>query len=243
MRWKIFRRGVMGLTAIGIVVCVVLLLNFTAENPTGRRYSSSNPLMAGDTNAIGYSGEKVLAKDLDLPRNEIARQCICSDNYTPPSSECASCFVRLSSVTTYRIPDFVCSDFLAESKNRGVWNKSDLEQITDYAEAARSLGIPLWIFVRVDSVVPQEYDDLAESTGGDVVYYFITSPDYKDRTDHLAMAGLISGTIIFVGGVLLEFRARQRSRSDIDRRTSAIEDAGDFLEETTKRAKEKISDM
>jgi hypothetical protein len=57
---------------IALTACVVLLLNFTAPNPTGRRYSSESPLMTGQGSAqqIGLSAERVLARDLGIARNE-----------------------------------------------------------------------------------------------------------------------------------------------------------------------------
>ena len=66
----------------------------------------------------------------------------------------------------------------------------------DYATAARTLRIPLWIFVRVDSRIDPEYVTLAEETGGGVVYYF-TMPGYVDPVDVLAaVGGGLSGLLL-----------------------------------------------
>ncbi|HEX2621081.1 MAG TPA: hypothetical protein VHL11_13060 [Phototrophicaceae bacterium] len=41
---RTLRRLLLGTALIGIIVSVILLLNFTAPNPTGRRYSSAVPV-------------------------------------------------------------------------------------------------------------------------------------------------------------------------------------------------------
>lgn len=47
------------------IVAVVLLLNLTAPNPTGKRYSSQSHFISGSSRAIGLSGERILAHESD----------------------------------------------------------------------------------------------------------------------------------------------------------------------------------
>ncbi len=67
--FKTVRRLLFPLALAGIILCGVLLLNFTASNPTHRRYSSQTPLTTGQgTGAkIGQDAERILSKDLGIP--------------------------------------------------------------------------------------------------------------------------------------------------------------------------------
>ncbi len=84
---KKIRRIVFLLALISLVASVVLLMNITAPNPTGRRYSSEVPLVGRQANAqqIGADGERILSNDLHLPNNNEAdqRQCICGNTSRP----------------------------------------------------------------------------------------------------------------------------------------------------------------
>jgi hypothetical protein len=176
----------------GIVISDVLLRNFTAPNPTGRRYSSEMPLTTrqGSSTEIGRSGEAVLGKDLRLPNNNDAgqRQCICSNAAQSKPTPCFVCLANLSEMSRdHRIPDFVGSGFIAESKNEQglLYSGREVDQLNDYALAARMMRARLWVYVRVDTDVAPEFIRLAEVTGGGVVRYFVV-PGYIDPIDRAA---------------------------------------------------------
>ncbi len=191
------------LSVVVVVVSVTLLLNFTAPNPTGRRYSSESPTTTGQgtTEEIGLSGERILSRDLGLPRNDSPdfRQCICSQlppHYgSPPLSECRVCIAQVQLTASFRRPDFIGFDYIAESKNSNnlLYTGREVDQIGDYALAARAMNKPLWIFIRVNTNIDTEFIRLAESTGGGVVPYF-TVPGYVDPIDQAATAGLFVGS-------------------------------------------------
>jgi hypothetical protein len=177
---------------VGLVICAVLLLNFTAPNPTGRRYSSAIPLTSGNGQQIGLSAEMILAQDLNLPRNDAPeqRQCFCGAAAQTPG-DCRICVATSAAIDTYRRPDFIGSNFIAESKNRRDWlyaYEDQASQIQDYVTVARELGMPLWIYVRVNTTLSPEFVQLAESTGGGVVRYFAV-PGWVDPVDQAAQAG------------------------------------------------------
>ena len=207
----IFRRIGIVLSVIVLPICLVLLLNFTAPNPTHRRYSSRMPASGPPftTNEIGLDGEVVLAADLHLPRNDAfdQRHCICNPSFAENrSGSCHTCFAISEDVGNYRVPDFVgptfiAPAFIADYKNTAQLSRSadDFYQIQDYAAVATELGILLWVFVRVDSRIDPEYATFAQQTGGGVVYYF-TVPGYVDPVDAVAAVGAgISG--LFLLGV------------------------------------------
>jgi hypothetical protein len=217
--FKRLRRLTMLLAAAGMVVSLILLANFTAPNPTGRRYSSAVPVTTGQGNSaqIGLSAERILAVDLDLPRNEDPDQlqCFCNSvNVRPPLNECRSCiaFAQLSSTGGYRRPDFVAAGFIAESKNTQnlLYSQTDtVAQIGDYAIGARALGRPLWLYIRVNTALAPEFYRLVESTGGGVVPYFAV-PGYVDPVDQLArnLFILSGGTL----GLMLVWEVLSRRR-------------------------------
>jgi hypothetical protein len=187
-----------------------MLLDFTASNPTGRRNSSESPLTTdqGTANAIGLSGEEVVAHDLGIPRNEQVnqRQCICKDeSNAPPASECRTCFVYISSITSYRRPDFVAPNFIAEVKNvkRLLYSGREVEQINDYVTAAIALKRPLWLYVRVDTYVEPPFKDLVKSTGGRVVRY-LTVPGHVDPIDSAARVVLFVALVMMILIALME---------------------------------------
>jgi hypothetical protein len=192
LRW-----GMFFISLVTAFICVVLLLNITAPNPTKRRYASSNALVTGSSQAIGSDAERILSYDLGLPNNNASeqRQCICHGGAnTAVPNQCNVCLINTSlRSSSHRLPDFVSEHFIADSKN--VAKLTDADQIADFALAAHMLGRPLWIFVRVDSLVDDTYHQLAESTGGGIVYYF-PSEGYADPLDQLAKNGLA-----FAGGV------------------------------------------
>jgi hypothetical protein len=210
-------RHVVALAAIvGLVISITLLLNFTAPNPTGRRYSSRMPLQPGQgtPNEIGEDAERVLSEDLGLPRNDDSSgecRCICnSAGATAPPGRCNTCFVVLETTSSYRVPDFVGPDFIAESKNtaRLLGDYRDYPQIDDLAKAATALKWPLWIYVRVDTQVDPDYARVAAATGGGIVYYF-TVPGYVDPIDFLATVVLLISLAVLGWAGLRELAANR----------------------------------
>jgi hypothetical protein len=175
---------------------ILLLLNVTAPNPTHRRYSSETPLTTGQAGPqeIGASAERILSKDLGLPNNNDADQlqCICRRDSDSKRSYCRACLAVVQSVSSYRIPDFVGRDFIAESKNtQGLpYTGREVDQIRDYMNAARTMRRPLWVYVRINTDVAPEFAAQVNSTGGGLVYYF-TVPGYADPIDSAARTGLL----------------------------------------------------
>lgn len=216
---KHLRRFLAVLLTLHAALCVVLLLNFTAPNPTGRRYSSEMPLTTGRGSAaeIGRSAELILAKDLRLPRNDQAdqRKCLCNSAHsrlvTP--AECNVCMASVPMSTSFRRPDFFGNGFIAEAKNtQGLsYEGRELDQIADYAQAARQLRIPLYVYTRVNTQVDAIFERMVAETGGAVVRYF-TVPNWSDPVDVFARNGLL----ISLGGLtlLLLSALRRRTRSD-----------------------------
>ena len=208
------------LALLVLLLSLVLLLNFTHPNPTHRRYSSASPFVTGQANstAIGLTAELILGADLRLIRNDESseRRCICNSNATslPSRGECNVCMLSAPISGTHRRPDFITTSFIAESKNRqnllyGMDSTVD-EQLTDYAAAARAAGIPLWIYVRVNTTISQDIITLARSTGGDVIPYF-TVDGYIDPVDRAAQVGLItSGALLSVLIISAPRKARVR---------------------------------
>lgn len=205
---------IIGLVVAG--VAIVLLLNFTAPNPTGRRYSSETPVTTGQGSSgdIGISGERILSRDLGVPRNDNPdqRQCFCSQaRYlnAPPPSECRTCVVyAVLGTSSHRRPDFVAPNFIAESKNVQslLYTQADLAtQIGDYAISARSLGRPLYVYTRVNTRMDPEFYQLVESTGGGVIHYF-TVPGWVDPVDHAASVALGAGVAMLLLGLVMPSR-------------------------------------
>jgi hypothetical protein len=193
------------------VFSLVVLLNFTAPNPTGRRYSSSPPLITGQANAyqIGSDAERILARDLGITRNEDSPlpECICPTGSPITPASCSVCRAYVPMTASYRVPDFITDDYIAESKNvQGLLYETgtrDTEQIRDFTTAARALDIPLWVFIRVNTEVDAEFQQLVESTGGGVIRYF-TLQGYADPSDTLAQTGVVvSGLGLLLGALWL----------------------------------------
>jgi len=239
------RRVLSILFVLSAALCLVLLLNFTAPNPTGRRYSSEMPVTTGLGSAaeIGRSAELILAKDLRLPRNDAAdqRKCICSSlrENTATPAECNVCVVSAPISAPFRRPDFVGAGFIAEAKNTRTLlsEEREGEQIADYAQAARAMRVPLYIFTRVDTQVEDFFERAVAQTGGAVVRYF-TVPNWTDPVDAVARSGLL----ISLSGLLLLFlSAPRKSLPRQARPRSALSKAIDSVE-TAQRFAERLRD-
>jgi hypothetical protein len=235
------------------IASLVLLLNFTASNPTHRRYSSIPALTTGEGTGqeIGRSGEDILARDLELPRNDQPdqRQCICSASTASIPNECRVCVVQLQDIssTSSRRPDFVSPEFIAEVKNRRDlrYPSNEFQQITDYASAAKKLDIPLWLFVRVNTAMDPQYYKVVRSTGGNIVFY-IATPDYDDPVDQKSkIALIISGVIcvITISQGFTVFRLKIfREQDAVNKAEETTNSVEDFLQSAKERAKARLDE-
>jgi hypothetical protein len=214
---KFLRRCLLLISFGALIFSSVLLLNFTAPNPTGRRYSSEIP----PENIRGRDGgnaEIILSIDLGVHQNTITppRQCICNSSFSNslPRSNCDVCTLN-SEVERYHIPDFVTDAFIIEAKNYSP-NSGDVysqngNQLDAYLIMAHQLNRPFWLFVAVDSVVRDELRLLAEATGGGVVYYF-TVAGYVDPIDTAAKGGITVSSTIFALSAIWEVWSLRRLR-------------------------------
>lgn len=219
---KRIRRTTMFSALISMLIGLALLANFTAPNPTGRRYSSEMPVTTGqgNSNQIGISAERVLSKDLSVPRNDDPDQlqCLCSSpSVTPPLNQCRSCmaFAPLTSDGGYRRPDFVATGFIAESKNvqNLLYSQADrVDQIGDYVIGSRTLDLPLWLYTRVNTTLSPEFYRMVESTGGGVVSYF-TVPGYVDPVDAVAAKVVVVSSVLLAITLVWEFGLLRRPRT------------------------------
>jgi len=225
---KLMRRALLLTAILCFVVCIVLLLNFTAANPTRRRYSSRVPLLGAPATSqqIGADGDRVLAADLHIARNETAgqRQTFCKSPTDIPAdnNRCVAYYAALGA--SFRRPDFLTDTLILESKNRSVMDEDDrdlLSQIGDYSLVAILLHRPLWIFTRVDTEVADKYVQLAEATGGGLVRYF-SVPGWVDPVERTAKPGLLlSGSVAGIT-TLWELTARRRQPRTRRRSVSAL---------------------
>jgi hypothetical protein len=246
---RIARRFLLLVFALLIIFSLVLLLNFTAPNPTGRRYSSETPL----TSLRGRDGgdaERILALDLGVPNNNSAEstQCICSsDDYSETTlpAQCNIC-VFSPDVENYRVPDFVTDAYIAEAKNyapiSGDVYEANRDQFDAFMAMANELDLPLWVFVAVDSEVSPEFRASVEATGGGIVAYF-TIPGYVDPTDQIANVVLrVSGgafvlLLVWEGLALIGFTPTMPKRAPDDPHGKAARKV-DTTEQFLERAKE-----
>ena len=206
-----FRRIIYFIATVIIIVCAILLFTaYDPGNPTHRRYSSEVVLTIGDPGDIGLSGEIVLSKDLGIPRNDEQkpRLVVCNkekyEEASSPPEDNTKCIHFSKDIVNYRIPDFVTDDFMAEAKNsRGLLinQKRNYEQIKEIAKACIEKGIPLWLFVRHNTLVDNEYHEIVEETGGRILYYFSTE-GYVNPTDH-QLALIIAGTLCFLVSLII----------------------------------------
>ena len=200
------RRALFVIALLVIVGCATLLItNYDPSNPTHRRYSSRNVKSTGEapSDEIGRDGEDVLEADLGLTRNDaiIPVQVFCNIKYkdAPPPAKNTECIYFSNTIENYRVPDFLSDDIVAESKNSErllVTQERNFKQIQAFAEASIALKRPLWIYVRHNTLVDDEYHQLAESTGGRVVKYFVTT-NYVNPLDYQLMQ-IITGALVII---------------------------------------------
>lgn len=217
----------------GIVIALILLFNFTAPNPTGRRYSSEIVITEGSSSAKGISGETILSQDLGFPRNDIgtSRMCILALNLQPCSNQRGE----------YR-PDFITDRYIIDAKNHVALipdrnHVRDLEQLTAFAQVAAQTGRSFWVYVRVDTIIDPLFVELTERTGGGVIPYFRVEGWY-DPVDQIAQILLIV-SIIAVGVVLILFWLESLPEVPDDPRDDQRGGKLDEAERFAKRAKER----
>lgn len=193
-----------------ILLSLILLLNITAPNPTLRRYSSQPVIATGDSARIGLSGERILSLDLGVPRNDTADtvQCVCNPRYEGQAAPtgCDVCVGYSETITNHRRPDFVTDSYIADSKNKRqllVTDEHDYPQMREISQAALNIGVPFWIYVRVDTRVDDAYLEMTRATGGDVVYYFTHNAiTYIDPVDRFAI-NLLIVSLVLLGLLIL----------------------------------------
>ena len=242
---RLFRLTALIATLV-LVSAFILLLNFTAPNPTGRRYSSEPVLTAqqgATAQEIGLSAEVILSLDLGLPRNEDTgqRQCLCNNVSYAGTSECNTCVAIVPSINTLRRPDFVGTGYIVEVKNRAslLYEQTDqVDQISDYADAARLMGRPLWLFIRVNTTLSAEFHRIVESTGGGVVYYFAV-PGFVDPVSQSAQFVLLISVVILAVSLLALWQIPRRAPASVavsaSRAVTAIRNAEEQLKSIKRR--------
>ncbi len=182
------RRTVLLLNLLILLAACVVLLNFTAPNPTGRRYSSAAVVIDGTPNQIGASAEIVLSHDLGVEKN----------------------IVNFEGV----IPDFITDFHIIESKNCASLPCEARGQFERLLALSHATGRELWIYTRVNTAPPADMRQLVRETGGDIISYFSVQ-GFADPVDRAALiALLVSGLPVGIIS-LIELRDIRRKRVKI----------------------------
>jgi hypothetical protein len=259
---KFIQKIILSLCLTFIIVLSIswLAIRFAAPNPTHRWFSSEALDVSPATSSAqkGLQGEYLLAQDLGLtsPTNERSNNaiCVCGSQYTgtvPRNSDCESCAVYSADISNFRIPDFVTTTYIAEAKNRFSIPASDsdtLAQITDMVAGARALHIPFYLFVRANTSVDPIYYDLARSTGGDVIQYFVVDAHDTRLILEQAIPNIIiillavGAGVLIVGYIVNNLPKRPSHENDeIDDAEQSVEDTEEFMkrmERLSKRSKD-----
>lgn len=214
---KRIRRIFMLCALMSLLIGLALLANFTAPNPTGRRYSSEMPSRELGDFQRGFDAERILGKDLGIETNNSsdAGQCICNQRFAPDKSphanNCNVCVVYSPLVQNFNIPDFVTDRYIIESKDVLTLDSRSQEQIRSFAYMADELDRPLWLFVSKRTETPAYIAQLVEDTGGQIVPYF-SFPGFVDEVDEEARK-VIFGSLTVLGlGLAWEYMARKAAR-------------------------------
>ena len=75
-------------------------------------------------------------------------------------------------MSTYRIPDFIGDDFIADSKFYGASALNVSPQLEDFVTLAKDQEVPLYIFVREGTHVSGNALKMIQTTGGDIIRVF-----------------------------------------------------------------------
>ena len=239
------RRVFVLLSLLMLFVSVFLLWFMGAAHPTGQRFSSQIVDTTASAAVIGQSGEQVLSAELGLPINPLnGGQCVCAEGNSVPN-QCGVCFVRSPEINNFRVPDFVGQGFIADSKNVRRYPPTyerDFAQLRDFVSAARVLGVPLWIYVRVDTLVDPQMHALVAQTGGAIVPYFRTSAAYVDVFDWaghvLAPLMLPASLLILLGVFIVQWRGRDRLKPVVP-----VNVPSHPAEEATRRAEDTLQQV
>lgn len=204
-----FRRGILALSIIVGSISIILLLNFTAPNPTGQRYSSEMPTYDEKTECDGNHAEAILESDLGLPANDFTEAetlCVCKTQRDLAQTRCNTCIaVSYEVEKKVHIPDFVTDSLIIDSKCKE--NITNDHQFRSFVDAAHQLDRELWYFVRVgeETRVSPYILEQVQSTGGDIVPYF-TVPGYIDPVDLRASITLTIALIVLMIMLIWEIR-------------------------------------
>ncbi|MBZ0295030.1 MAG: hypothetical protein K8L99_20875 [Anaerolineae bacterium] len=196
------RLALMVALLVVMIGAFLIVLNITHPNPTGRRYSSEVIDLTLPSHQKGLQAEAILEKDLHTARNDSSgnRQCICTDADDPPIPlACTSCLAYIPELQNNRRPDFMTDRYIAEVKNHGEGlyeSQRDLDELADYVIAAQTLRLPLWVYLRTNIPVPDDFRVLIEATGGGVVSY-LAVPDYVDTVGQIALVVLVVSSGLF----------------------------------------------
>ena len=192
-------RSVLILVSLVLIAgSILLLLDFTAPNPTGRRFSSEMVDLRLDFAAKGLQAEHILSRDLGIPRNEdTPRACVCRDADIPPQRiACNVCVAYVPALQLNRRPDFLTDHYLIEVKNHGdglYQSRRDMDELGDYIIAALAMDIPLWVYLRTDLMIPDDLAQQVRSTGGDVLPY-LRGPGHVDQVTQVSQVVLIGSS-------------------------------------------------
>lgn len=235
---KPFRRQ----TLITLLILLTIVMNFslaltmTAPNPTGRWFSSDIVDITQTNNAFGRQAEVILANDLHLPQNDSSegeRRCFCSQNQETPPGRCNICETNSINISTWVIPDFLTGRIIIDSKAVGHFYVDG--QIRNFIAVAEQTDRELWIYVRKDSTFSEITRQSIQSTGGDIVPYFVVG-DYAYLTiiDQAANNIILVALILALGLLVWEYIALQgrNNSSPSDILPDEVERAEDSVEET-----------
>ena len=252
---KSIQKIILSLCLILILILSIswLALRVTAPNPTHRWYSTEVlDVSTTTTEERGLQGEYLLAHDLGLeaPTNERGNNaiCVCGTQYSSSKpSQCSVCAVYSADISNYRIPDFVTTSYIAEAKNRvslGARDTDTLEQITEMVAAARALHLPFYLFVRANTNVDPVYYDLARSTGGDVIQYFLVDPNDTRLILEQAIPNIIiillavGAGVLIVGYIINNLPKRPSHDNDeMDDAEHSVEDTEEFMKRMERLSK------
>lgn len=229
--------------------CLLLLQNITARNPTGRRYASAMTAWTNNGACDGKAAENILARDLNLVHNEKVEktQCVCRPNLKPDAlpaicGVCSAYSQHVSPSQRAHVPDFVSSYFIADAKCVAKL-PTNSSQLDAFADMSAQLGVPFWIFVRVDTEVAARYLEMTRATGGDVVRYFLV-PGYIDPVDIMALAGLALAILLLVALFYTAYRRPSKPttphKSPLSKAESAMQETEDFKNRIKTRARIEI---
>jgi len=194
-----------------MLIGAILLANFTASNPTNRRYASETIDQHITAQDGAYLAEDILSVDLGVSHNEKTdnTRCICQQGLseTDVNAKCNVCYistsVTLNGQNKSAIPDFFTDMYIADSK---FYRASELKydgQMQAFVDASLNLQIPLYIYVTMNTDVHPDVVNAVRSTGGDIIPYFIDE-GYIDIMDIVGVFLVaLGGMVVIATGVVV----------------------------------------